>query len=397
LHESVLTSDQTLYDKNVFRWVGMTLPPTVAIQKLSHAARVMNKVLLPAFLSHGSISTAKLSRRQKSVTTSALWKKIQMPQDTDLINEANKYRSSSNSVSDECRAGHSNKQKTTDEREAFTEILTNDSYLQSAVLYERFESWMDFVEVTSRVLAKDATSEIICESFLQAKPRSRSQHDALTTASLTRSLDLAAPQSPYRVESAAQGALCSSECLSDQSVTEVRPRKKLRQQPHHRNPQDAHRATIPLGGAAEGVSHSDAAVASFVRGIMSEDEATRIETELEGQRAKKEDSIQDQLKDLYAFNHQPLRDGGGRRKDDTVEDKVSVVQCRLHHFLMCLSIKVSWSIVSVHQLIPLSRLYSENDSQSRLLTLSIETLLGDVQGLVESLAILRAMPRSADV
>jgi hypothetical protein len=366
----------------------MSLPPNVAIRKLSHAVRVMNKVLLPAFLSHGSISTAKLTRRQKSVTTSVLWKKTQTPQDADLINEANK-----NAIS------VSTKQKTTDEHGASTEILTHDTSLPSVVLYERFESWMDFIEATSRVLAKDVTSEIICDSFLHTKPRSRNQHDALTSASVTgnSASDLAALQSPYRVESAAQGALCSSECLSDQSLTEIRPRKRLRQQPPHRNQQDAQRASIPLDGAAKDVSHSNAAVASFVRGIMSGDEAAKIETELEGQRAKKEDAIQDQLKNLYAFYHQPLRDGGGRRKDDTVEDKVSVVQCSLHHFLICLSIKVPWSILSVHKLVLLSRLYSENDSQSRQLTLRIESLLGDMQGLVEGLALLRAMPRSADV
>jgi membrane protein implicated in regulation of membrane protease activity len=65
--------------------------------------------------------------------------------------------------------------------------------------------------------------------------------------------------------------------------------------------------------------------------------------------------------------------------------------------LICLSIKVPWSILSVHKLVLLSRLYSENDSQSRQLTLRIESLLGDMQGLVEGLALLRAMPRSADV
>lgn len=312
------------------RWLRLTLPPTVAIQKLSHAVKVMNKVLLPAFLSHGSISTAKLTRRQKSVTTSALWKEFKRLHDNDFVNEANKNASSSNSVSDENRPeGHpSTKLTRTDTHDNSNKTLTHDTSLQSVLLLERFECWVDFIEVTSRVLAKDVTSEIMCDSFLHLKPRLESQHVASMSALVSHNSasDLALPQNSYPVESAAQGALCSSECLSDQSATGGRLHKRPRQhkQPPHRSQQDTRRALTTLGVGVEGIPHC-AAVASFVRGIMSGDEATRIEIELEGQRAKKEEAIQDQLNDLYVYHHQPVRDGVGRRKDDAIEDKVRVV------------------------------------------------------------------------
>lgn len=299
----------------------------------------MNKVLLPAVLSHDSFSTAKLKRRQKSVTTSTL-SNMHRLQGIDLISESNKNISSSELVSDESRAeGHSStKLTTTDERGAPTETLTHSTSSELVLLSERFGSWMDFIETTSRVLTTNVTSEIICDSFLYSEPRSRSrsQHDASMSAQVHRNSasNVAAPQSPYRAESAAQGGLCSSECLSDQSLTDSRPHKRARQQQPYRNQEDAQWTSVQLGGAIDCVSHSDAAVASFVRGVLSKDEAARIETELEGQRVQKENVIQDQLRDLYTFYRQPLRDGGGRRRDDALEDKVGAVQCRIHQFLI---------------------------------------------------------------
>lgn len=288
---------------------------------------MMNKVLLPVFLSHPSINTAKLNRRKKSVATIAL-RKISLRQlDGGFTIEANKNASSNNAALNEsCPEGSSlSKRTVADKHESSAKPLRHDTCCQSVLLSERFENWMDFIESTSRVLVTDVTSDIICDSFLCRKLKPKSQHDALTPVSVPRNnaSDVAVLNLSH-VESAKQGALSFNECLGTPSATDGRPLKIMCRQPPRSSQRDVETSSTPVGEAVATISKYDAAVACFVGGIMSGDEAARIELELEAQMATKEDIIQDQLKMLYAFYHQPLREGAGRRKEDTVEDNVRV-------------------------------------------------------------------------
>ena len=336
----------------IVRWLGRDIAANLAVQKLSHAIKAMNDVLLPWCLSHKCITSARLTRRLDVVAPRSTEKhNYDRDGDNDGDNNldhdddgdgdgatatrigcrTNSNNSSSSSSSSSSSAANADsranaalrsrsssprnalmkekekeKEKVKEKEKASGSVALSDAHpvqidLTSTSLSHRFESWMSFMEITSDLLAKAVTPGFICDSFLSAKMTQDSSHRSGVVPYKHQNVDLI---QNLDADHALNGSTTQPSSFSGVEVEDdqllSRPRKKARSSVSSACMSE--KKDSVYDEVEETTGHNSAA-RHFLRGIMSLEEAASVEEAQEAMRKKKETALQTLIKDFYSYSY----------------------------------------------------------------------------------------------
>lgn len=309
----------------------------------------MNKLLLPAILTHRAIDEVKLNRQKcrpvASNATSSLHAHagVAAPRSLDngtltkaaMTHSLHESRAATISSSSGSKAVKKRTRTTLeDEERSSSRIIVGESPCDT--LLSCYNNWMDFVEIASELVAAEVSEDSVCDSFLRIKSgSSRGQHAtalALTTtsdstvsclavsnalsdkcihmsdgindsasvnSSSTREPSYSALQSPGKELSGGTSNLAADNRKQETARTETSSSRKQKR---------------------DVVSQYNDAASAFVCGILSIDEATLCDEYLLAQSTSKESAIQELLQDLY-----PIPQGRGYGvHSDTAPEEVSI-------------------------------------------------------------------------
>ena len=323
----------------IIRWLGRDIAANLAVQKLSHAIKAMNDVLLPWCLSHKCITSARLTRRLDVVAPRSIENHT-----GDGHNNGDKNNNDGNNGNDGdgdgatatrigCRSNNSSSSSSSSsssvanadsranaslrsrnssprsgpmEEEEHGAIAASDSHpvqidLTSTSLSYRFESWMSFMEITSDLLAKAVTPGFICDSFLSAKMTQDSSHRSGVVPYKHQSVDLI---QNLDTDHALNGSITQPSSFSGVEVEDdkllSRPRKKARG--GVTSVCMSEKKDSVYDEVEETTAHNSAA-RHFLRGVMSLEEAISVEEAQEAMRKKKETALQTLIKDFYSYSY----------------------------------------------------------------------------------------------
>jgi hypothetical protein len=323
----------------IVRWLGRDIAANLAVQKLSHAIKAMNDVLLPWCLSHKCITSARLIRRLDAVAPRSIENHNNdrdgekngdnnLDHDDDNYGDAdtatrigcrtnNSSSSSSSSVANaDSRANAALRSRSTSPRNALMEEKENEKEkgatpisdghpvqvdLTSTSLSHRFESWMSFMEITSDLLAKAVTPGFICDSFLSAKMTQDGSHRSGVVPYKHQNVDLI---QNLDADHALNGSTTQPSSFSGVEVEDdqllSRPRKKARSSV--KSACMSEKKDSVYDEAEETTGHNSAA-RHFLRGVMSLEEAASVEEAQEVMRKKKETALQTLINDFYSYSY----------------------------------------------------------------------------------------------
>lgn len=353
----------------IIRWLGRDIAANLAVQKLSHAIKAMNDVLLPWCLSHKCITSARLSRRLDVVAPRSVENhngdgyddgdKNNDDGDNDndgdgdgatatrigcRSNNSSSSSSSSSVANADSRANASLRSRNSSPRngpmseDEHGAIAANDSHpvqidLPSTSLSHRFESWMTFLEITSDLLAKAVTPGFICDSFLSAKMTQDSSLRSGVVPYKHQNVDLL---QNLDTDHALNGSMTQPSSFSGVEVEDdqllSRPRKKARSSVTSACISD--KKDSVYDGLEETTGHNSAA-RHFLRGVMSLEEAASIEEAQDVMRKKKETALQTLIKDFYSYSYPVQGSDALKTSTSTAEHAVEKVAILLQTIVTC--------------------------------------------------------------
>ena len=367
-HTNRYVSDNTTSHKWNSRWLGPDIAPNLAVQKLSHAIKTMNDVLLPWCLSHKCITSAILNRRldvgvprsnedgdgdgggdgatriDRNSGTGSSGSSSYLTVNAELkANTALRGRSSSSvavpapiPVHDHGSAPATNSNNNNNNNNNSVPMQID---LTSTSLSHRFESWMTFMEITSELLAKVVTPAFICDSFLSAKMTPDNNHRSGAVPYKNQNLDLILNLDPDQVLSSniIQPSSFSGGDVEDEQFL-ARPRKKARNSvtgtgasvtmsTNMGTSEKKEKDDVVCDEVNESTGHNGAA-RHFLRGVMSLEEAATVEEAHEGLRRRKESALQTLIKDFYSYSNPNTLQGSDvavRTSTSSVENSLDKV------------------------------------------------------------------------
>ena len=341
------------------RWLGPTIPPNTAIQRLSYAVGTMNKILLPVFQAHASISEVPTGRKRIrhpisipiSIPTNLSGRPLHCKPTKGCANSSSSRSSSSSSSSSGVDNNLANtglsagftgadvdvneiygKRKSSHigvDKEIMKSRLVDDTPGRSphAILLEScFHSWLDFIDGASELVAAEITTDTICDFFFKTKSgedgnRSIRKYQNRSVESFGNDLVSDRMKSISSVSKNPQfeivpvigidGGTSASSIKYPLNLNPTTVGTKLN------NLHDANGDRFNDINRGEGsqsavqdatylkVPCNEVAV-SFITGILSIEEASSMDEILVGQRAVRESKVQDLLQYLYSF---PCRKG----------------------------------------------------------------------------------------
>ena len=328
----------------IVRWLGRDIAANLAVQKLSHAIKAMNDVLLPWCLSHKCITSARLTRRLDVVAPRSIENHNDRNGDNNLDhdndndgdgdgdaatatrvgcrtnsnNSSSSSSSSSSAANADSRANAALRSRSSSPRNALQKekdkekdkengsAPANDAQpvqtdLTSTSLSHRFESWMSFMEITSDLLAKAVTPGFICDSFLSAKMTQDSSHRSGVVPYKHQNVDLIQnldADHTLNGSTTQPSSFSGVEVEDDQLLS--RSRKKARSSVTSACMSE--KKDSVYDEAEETTGHNSAA-RHFLRGVMSLEEAASVEEAQEAMRKKKETALQTLIKDFYSYSY----------------------------------------------------------------------------------------------
>jgi hypothetical protein len=325
----------------IVRWLGRDIAANLAVQKLSHAIKAMNDVLLPWCLSHKCITSARLARRLDVVAPRSIEKHNndrdgEKNGDNNLDHDDDGDGDAATATRIGCRSNNSSSSSSSSSIAANADSRTNAAVrsrsssprnalmkdkdkekengfaaasdaqpvqvdLTSTSLSHRFESWMTFMEITSDLLAKAVTPGFICDSFLSAKMTQDSSHRSGVVPYKHQNVDLI---QNLDTDHALNGSTTQPSSFSGVEVEDdkllSRPRKKARSSVT--SAYISEKKDSVYDEAEETTGHNSAA-RHFLRGVMSLEEAASVEEAQEAMRKKKETALQTLIKDFYSYSY----------------------------------------------------------------------------------------------
>lgn len=313
----------------------------------------MNKILLPLFVAHTSISEALSGRKRtrysfptpsytpivrdsirnlqavgassSAIVVDTMNMQAGIISNMGCSNSSSSYRGPANAGVDESPR----KQARISTAEYNAGRVANDTLggplfeAPDMSLLSCFNSWLNFIDKTSELVALEVTTASICDLFFKTKSADgrilrnfRSESDeaygdsATSDTKKTSRMSKSTDNDIYLINGA-ENRSCSS--FGEQTVG--------RTNVGNLNHNNANQLSIITGGQDSQSTAQKAAVmksacnhvaASFINGLLTIDEALAAEELLEGRRAKMESKVQDLLHNLYSY---PIGRGANNSMD----------------------------------------------------------------------------------